>query len=116
MSSGFLLVSDVIVLFVLFFFSSRRRHTRCALVTGVQTCALPILAPAGGESDGAQGEAGGRRGDVDSHGQLGENRARPGDRALSAQETSSVRHPRSEERRAGKECVSPCRSRWSRYP
>src|SRR3546814_12866387 len=28
--------------FCLFFFSSRRRHTRCALVTGVQTCALPI--------------------------------------------------------------------------
>src|SRR3546814_10052425 len=28
----------------LFFFSSRRRHTKCALVTGVQTCALPILA------------------------------------------------------------------------
>src|SRR3546814_16417645 len=27
---------------VWFFFSSRRRHTRCALVTGVQTCALPI--------------------------------------------------------------------------
>src|SRR3546814_3322359 len=25
-----------------FVFSSRRRHTRCALVTGVQTCALPI--------------------------------------------------------------------------
>src|SRR3546814_9283870 len=25
-----------------FFFSSRRRHTRCALATGVQTCALPI--------------------------------------------------------------------------
>src|SRR3546814_5374638 len=24
-------------------FSSRRRHTRCALVTGVQTCALPIF-------------------------------------------------------------------------
>src|SRR3546814_5933972 len=29
-------------LFDFFFFSSRRRHTRCALVTGVQTCALPI--------------------------------------------------------------------------
>src|SRR3546814_690428 len=29
-------------LLVSFFFSSRRRHTRCALVTGVQTCALPI--------------------------------------------------------------------------
>src|SRR3546814_12151616 len=28
--------------FSIFFFSSRRRHTRCALVTGVQTCALPI--------------------------------------------------------------------------
>src|SRR3546814_16864337 len=26
-----------------FFLSSRRRHTRCALVTGVQTCALPII-------------------------------------------------------------------------
>src|SRR3546814_2071986 len=26
-----------------FFFTSRRRHTSCALVTGVQTCALPIL-------------------------------------------------------------------------
>src|SRR3546814_6580917 len=30
------------MLIVVFFFSSRRRHTRCALVTGVQTCALPI--------------------------------------------------------------------------
>src|SRR3546814_5133709 len=30
----------------IFFFSSRRRHTRCALVTGVQTCALPIFPPA----------------------------------------------------------------------
>src|SRR3546814_12705014 len=28
---------------LIFFFSSRRRHTRCALVTGVQTCALPIF-------------------------------------------------------------------------
>src|SRR3546814_1128838 len=32
-------------LYVIFFFSSRRRHTRCALVTGVQTCALPIFDP-----------------------------------------------------------------------
>src|SRR3546814_10767182 len=29
-------------MYSIFFFSSRRRHTRCALVTGVQTCALPI--------------------------------------------------------------------------
>src|SRR3546814_2951252 len=33
-----------------FFFSSRRRHTRCALVTGVQTCALPIFLGRRGES------------------------------------------------------------------
>src|SRR3546814_620339 len=32
-----------IIVNVCFFFSSRRLHTRCALVTGVQTCALPIL-------------------------------------------------------------------------
>src|SRR3546814_5251230 len=32
----------VLQTYVFFFFSSRRRHTRCALVTGVQTCALPI--------------------------------------------------------------------------
>src|SRR3546814_2608907 len=32
---------------LLFFLSSRRRHTRCALVTGVQTCALPISDVAG---------------------------------------------------------------------
>src|SRR3546814_5525261 len=31
-----------LMLFLYFFFASRRRHTRCALVTGVQTCALPI--------------------------------------------------------------------------
>src|SRR3546814_7382252 len=39
-----LYVSFIIGLYVcLFFFSSRRRHTICALVTGVQTCALPIF-------------------------------------------------------------------------
>src|SRR3546814_2976187 len=34
----------VIVCYVVlfFFFASRIRHTRCALLTGVQTCALPI--------------------------------------------------------------------------
>src|SRR3546814_4063793 len=40
----------------LFFFSSRRRHTSCALVTGVQTCALPIFRPAHGEP-GPQAQA-----------------------------------------------------------
>src|SRR3546814_10731399 len=41
-----------IIVFSCFFFSSRRRHTRCALVTGVQTCALPIFFA------GARGAAG----------------------------------------------------------
>src|SRR3546814_13958494 len=38
------------------FFSSRRRHTSCALVTGVQTCALPISIAdmRGGNAPGAQ--------------------------------------------------------------
>src|SRR3546814_9072959 len=35
-------ISDCFTFIFNFFFSSRRRHTRCALVTGVQTCALPI--------------------------------------------------------------------------
>src|SRR3546814_2549613 len=51
-----------------FFCSSRRRHTRCALVTGVQTCALPILTAANlcnrarraARSDGAPRSACGR--------------------------------------------------------
>src|SRR3546814_3750886 len=34
-----------------FFFTSRRRHTRCALVTEVQTCALPIYQPAGDRTE-----------------------------------------------------------------
>src|SRR3546814_19428086 len=37
-------------LFLLFFFSSRRRHTICALVNGVQTCALPISAAPKGKN------------------------------------------------------------------
>src|SRR3546814_9648126 len=42
----------------MFFVSSRRRHTRCALVTGVQTCALPIclLSPANGTCGPITGE------------------------------------------------------------
>src|SRR3546814_5615120 len=43
------------------FFSSRRRHTSCALVTGVQTCALPIFAedrPLRPDHDDQRGTAG----------------------------------------------------------
>src|SRR3546814_11310680 len=50
---------DVCMFSCLFFFSSRRRHTRCALVTGVQTCALPISSDAS-ESLRSNFEAGGR--------------------------------------------------------
>src|SRR3546814_5677847 len=52
-----------------FFFSSRRRHTRCALVTGVQTCALPILRADGGERGFRQAVVGDHRvaaGDIDA--------------------------------------------------
>src|SRR3546814_18136173 len=45
---------------VCFFFSSRRRHTRCALVTGVQTCALPIF-HRGARDRLVRGAAGGGR-------------------------------------------------------
>src|SRR3546814_6049353 len=38
----FIFSYKMMLLFIVVFFSSRRRHTICALVTGVQTCALPI--------------------------------------------------------------------------
>src|SRR3546814_17152258 len=41
-------IAVLCVVVVAFFFSSRRRHTICALVTGVQTCALPIYPQDGG--------------------------------------------------------------------
>src|SRR3546814_8113331 len=93
------------LLLFLFFFSSRRRHTRCALVTGVQTCALPISRavpgrPCGG-SVGAPAPPRRERGDAEAEGPGRRRRAPPQDR--------------SEERRVGKECVSTCRSRWSPY-
>src|SRR3546814_6102716 len=95
--------------FLYFFFSSRRRHTRCALVTGVQTCALPIyrkiaLGPRHGDHMDVGGplEAGG------------------GDEFELQGHVFNLPPPacgrgRSEERRVGKECVSTCRSRWSPY-
>src|SRR3546814_10780079 len=92
-----------------FFFSSRRRHTRCALVTGVQTCALPIFV-----FDGID-DAGKELFWISAH-EIGhswfpmivgfdERRHAWMDEGFN----------RSEERRVGKECVSTCRSRWSPY-
>src|SRR3546814_4885792 len=109
------------LLFMLFFFSSRRRHTRCALVTGVQTCALPI----------SQGPHKIQRGYMPvrtySAHWIPDRRFREAvarfleqERAVEAAELKGLaefapfrQESRSEERRVGKECVSTCRSRWS---
>src|SRR3546814_10351253 len=55
---GYLLSDVTSVLGVVFFFSSRRRHTRGALVTGVQTCARPISPRGGGGRTDRRGCAG----------------------------------------------------------
>src|SRR3546814_11832692 len=110
----------------MFFFSSRRRHTRCALVTGVQTCALPIFIENTAAPDlVAAGIAGlhvrgARASDLersfariryDSHDGVIEDVSASG-----MLTTGSTGLPvRSEERRVGKECVRTCRSRWSTY-
>src|SRR3546814_18190281 len=104
-----------VFIFCFVFFSSRRRHTRCALVTGVQTCALPIyrgrINPAGLEAQGNniyKETAASGQPQVGAAGLEGRGPIRQG-----ALEGSNVN--RSEERRVGKECVSTCRSRWSPY-
>src|SRR3546814_7126007 len=101
-----------LVIFVCyFFFSSRRRHTRCALVTGVQTCALPILSaifrcryarlpPSRSLEDFT----------VTTPLWRWQSPAAP-----AAWFFVTIAGERSEERRVGKECVSTCRSRWSPY-
>src|SRR3546814_7313904 len=112
------LVLSVCVCFVYFFFSSRRRHTRCALVTGVQTCALPICS----ELEDALGElvAVGLV-NADSFAGLrallapASKRSRTARRSRGGAFIGGMDDARSEERRVGKECVSTCRSRWSPY-
>src|SRR3546814_3554962 len=107
--------------FVCFFFSSRRRHTRCALVTGVQTCALPILL----EGDPLVVVLGPLVGEADLEALVEEDHLDPledragrevgglEDRAVGPERDGGA--GRSEARRVGKECVSTCRSRWSPY-
>src|SRR3546814_2112708 len=91
-----------------FFFSSRRRHTRCALVTGVQTCALPIWLVYKPDDQrfkfGAEVVYALSKSDIDFT--VGSN--------LSTAPLPTNR-VRSEERRVGKEWVSTCRSRWAPY-
>src|SRR3546814_1923505 len=85
----------------LFFFSSRRRHTRCALVTGVQTCALPISEIARVSNPANEKNE--------------ETAPRLIRYLIEHNHWSPFQMCRSEERRVGKECVSTCRSRWSPY-
>src|SRR3546814_4237458 len=105
--------------FLIFFFPSRRRHTRCALVTGVQTCALPIS-----EFEELLGDLEGhlmalQSGEGDNNTLNAVFRAihsiKGGAGAFGFDRLVAFAHIRSEERRVGKECVSTCRSRWSSY-
>src|SRR3546814_5220124 len=108
---------------MLFFFSSRRRHTRCALVTGVQTCALPIWTS--GEANDPyddlpllpDGWRWTRLGDMATiSGGITKNAKRSElPDTVAYLRVANVYAGRSEERRVGKECVSTCRSRWSPY-
>src|SRR3546814_1159808 len=103
--------------FYVFFFSSRRRHTRCALVTGVQTCALPISNRRALRRSRAEERAWPvRRGWWRSR-----REGEEGGQCVSSPAPFpllvfvNIIDNRSEERRVGKECVSTCRSRWSPY-
>src|SRR3546814_4103072 len=102
-----------VVMFLFFVFSSRRRHTRCAVVTGVQTCALPISA------DTPEGRA--QMGVSAAHPEIArriERQSRlddPCDQFQPRDDVGIECEISSEERRVGKACVSTCRSRWSPY-
>src|SRR3546814_19295973 len=93
--------------------ASRRRHTRCALVTGVQTCAPSDLLVRRNHEQ-ALGRWAFPSGYVDA----GEVLQAAAAREVLEETDVHVRVDRllrSEERRVGKECVSTCRSRWSPY-
>src|SRR3546814_7840418 len=128
---------------LLFFcFSSRRRHTRCALVTGVQTCALPIYlsydlrchqliewiikdrnVPFSGRGLlSIYPDMSMYNSTVVAIIQYSSNGAADLVYTHHALSKRRARKPqrlaqewRSEERRVGTECVSQCRSRWSPY-
>src|SRR3546814_3974460 len=99
-----------------FFFSTRRRHTSCALVTGVQTCALPIS-----EAQRDAALAGYEGAIQTAFREVADALAVQGTiservRAAAANTEAAADTARSEARRVGKECVSTCRSRRSPDP
>src|SRR3546814_8233428 len=97
---------------IIFCFSSMRRHTRCALVTGVQTCALPIyrgILAMSGVAEAANITY------LTMQVRAGERDVRAMVVGIMPGRLGATPGWRSEERRVGKECVSPCRSRWSPY-
>src|SRR3546814_9762038 len=101
----------------MFFFSSRRRHTRCALVTGVP-CALPILELAARTADViftvTETKEAAQKFYADVKGRLAKYGRQPDDlkvlpgTAIFVGQTAE----RSDERRGGKECDSTCKDRW----
>src|SRR3546814_6337967 len=108
--------------------SSRRRHTRCALVTGGQTCALPIFSVAqsvSGAISGAEPFVWNEHLDELLNVYIDEYAAQGGPRLnldemrlhnLLIVAASGIGYAmRSEERRVRKACVSTCRCRWSTY-
>src|SRR3546814_4800234 len=98
---------------MLFFLSSRRRHTRCALVTRVQTCALPIYGLDLRRLSFEQIRSMVSVVHQDTflfHGTIEDNIRMGRPDAAEA----DVRAARWEERRGGKECGSTCRSGWWR--
>src|SRR3546814_1809613 len=109
---------------MVFLCSSRRRHTRCALVTGVQTCALPIRSGLFAEgwavyTEKMMVDAGYLDGDplfrlVQLKFYLRTIANAILDQGMHV-DGWSREQARSEERRVGKERVSTCRSRWSPY-
>src|SRR3546814_1656830 len=114
------------MLVLFFFFSSRRRHTRCALVTGVQTCALPISRsrspphprldhPAAGSATMTDFRLGSLVAEIAGDGPAVVMVHGLGGSSNSFQPLMPGLADRSEERSVGKECVSTCRSRWSPY-
>src|SRR3546814_9012410 len=100
-----------------FFFSSRRRHTICALVTGVQTCALPISSSyLRALWNGMRYPASITSTTVLAAAHIHTIFMRNFRSCIYLKELpKKIIHWRSEERRVGKECVSTCRSRWSPY-